>query len=107
MSLDVAYQSMHEDLFDVFGRDATVAPVGGGVAVPVRVVVNEGIERVGEYGQSTGRVTVVDFMPNQYRPARGDVVTLLDETTGAALWTKPVTSIDADDGYVVKAVMHG
>lgn len=107
MSADILFESMHQDLFDTFGRDAIVAPVGGGVALPVRVVVNEGVERIGEYGQSIGRVTTVDFLARQYRPVQGDVLTLLDVTTGAEVWSKPVASTGADDGFVVKVVMHG
>lgn len=96
---------MHEELFDLFGQDGAIVR-GAAAPVPVRVVVNEGVERVGEYGQSIGRVTVIDFLATQFRPKQHDVLTVLD-AAGVPVWTKPVASIDADDGYVVKAVMHG
>lgn len=102
---DAMLADLHPELFDVFGSDGLIAR-GAAPAVPVRIVVDQGVERVGEYGQSTGRVQTVDFLAAQYRPRQGDVVTALDGL-GAPLWTKPVASIDADDGYVIKAVMHG
>lgn len=105
MSADPLFDDMHTELFAAFGRDGTVTR-GGGMPVTVRVIVNEGVERIGEYGQSIGRVNTVDFRTDQYRPQQGDDLTLLDDA-GAAVWTKSVASIDADDGYVTKAVMHG
>lgn len=107
MNANAAFVDMHASLFDAFASPASVAPKVGGAAVPTRMVVDEGVERIGEYGQSIGRVNTVDFLVAEYRPAPGDVVTLLDEVSGAPLWTKPVASIAGDDGFVAKAVLHG
>lgn len=102
---DAMLADLHPELFDVFGSDGTIAR-GTAQAVPVRIVIDQGVDRIGEYGQSIGRVSTVSFLAVQYRPQRGDVVTALD-AAGGTLWVKPIDTIDADDGYVVRAVMHG
>lgn len=107
MTADLAFMDMHTSLFAEFGRPAVVVPAGTTDVHQVVVIVNQGVERIGEYGQSIGAVTVVDFLAHEYRPRQHDTVTLLHPVTGEALWTRPVASIDADDGFVVKAVMHG
>lgn len=96
---DPLFDGMHEDLFDQFGQDGTIQR-GAAAPVPVRVVVDEGVQRLGEYGQVVGRVTVVSFLVAQFRPRQADVVNV-------AGWSKPVASIDADDGFVAKVVLHG
>lgn len=94
-----AFVDAHASLMDVLGTDATVQR-GSDAAVPVRVVVHDGVARVGEYGQVVGRRTLVDFLRSQWTPQRGDVLTLdgLD---------RKVEAIDTDDGMVVTAVLHG
>lgn len=99
------FAGMHEDLFDEYGQNGSIVR-GANAPVPVRVIVNEGVERVGEYGQSIGHVMVVHFLVSEFRPQQRDVLTLLD-TLGETVWTKPVASVDKGDGYVVQAVMHG
>jgi hypothetical protein len=103
MSAVPPFDSMHTEhcstLFDVFGRDGTIQR-GNSAAVAVRVVVDVGVEQLGEYGQVVARVTTVSFLSAQFRPRQGDVLTLPE-------WTKPVSSVETDDGFVVKAVMHG
>lgn len=107
MTADIVFQDMHLELFEAFGRDVLVVPAGTADAINARAIVNEGVERIGEYGQSIGRVTVLDFMALQYRPQPRDTVSLLDPITGHVVWMRPVASIDADDGFVIKAVLHG
>lgn len=89
----------HADLLSALGTDATVQR-GNDAAVPVRVVVHDGVARVGEYGQVVGRQTLVDFLRSNWQPQRGDLVTI-DGTT------RKVESIDSDDGIVATAVLHG
>ena len=98
------FDAMHVDLFDAFGNDGVVTRAT--LDVPVRVIIDEGVARIGEYGQTVGRVVVVSFHTDQWRPQRGDSLTVVDEFA-TVLWTKQVESIDADDGYVVRAVMYG
>lgn len=89
----------HASLMDALGTDATLQR-GSGPAVPVRVVVHDGVARVGDYGQVIGRKTLVDVLRSQWQPRRGDVLTI----DGAA---RPVEAIEQDDGIVVTAVLHG
>lgn len=99
MSSPDPFAGMDEILFDEFGQDGSVQR-GLGAPVPVRVVIDEGVERLGDYGQVVGRVAVASFMAPQWRPKQGDVLTV-------SAWSRPVASIDQDDGFVVRAVMHG
>lgn len=99
MSLDSRFAGMDDVLFDEFGIDATVQR-GADPAVPVRVIIDEGVQRVGEYGQIVGQVTVASFKVPQWRPKQGDVLTI----DGVP---RPVQTIDSDDGYVARAVLHG
>ncbi|HDS1834380.1 TPA: hypothetical protein QEM98_000465 [Stenotrophomonas maltophilia] len=96
---DLAFADLHADLFEVFGQDGTVQR-GGDAAVPVRVVIDRGVERYGTNGEVVATVTVVSFMVAQWMPSAGDVVAV-----GA--WSKKVDVLDSDDGYVAKAVMYG
>lgn len=93
------FADAHADLFDALGVDAFVQR-GTAAAVPVRVVVEDGVARVGEYGQVVGRNTLVNFLRAQWAPVRGDLLTI----DGA---TRKVESIDTDDGIVVRVVLHG
>ncbi len=105
MSVDPMFADMHDELFAVFGADGTITR-GGGMPTTVRVIVTPGVQRIGDYGQSIGQVTTADFLSRQWAPQQGDELTLLDDA-GAVVWIKPVASLDADDGYVAKVVMHG
>ncbi len=95
------FQSMHGDLFDVFGEDATVQR-GADAPVPVRVVIDRNVQRFGANGEVAGVVSVANFMLSQWSPKPGDVLSLTDSA-----WTKKVDVVDANDGYVAQAVMHG
>lgn len=93
------FADAHADLFDALGVDAFVQR-GADPALPVRVVVEDGVARVGEYGQVIGRNTMVNFLRVQWVPARGDLVTI----DGG---TRKVDAIDTDDGIVARVVLHG
>jgi hypothetical protein len=96
---DAAVADMDVDLFEVMGDDATVQR-GAGTPEPVRVVVARNVAKLGEYGQVVARVTTALFRNSEWQPQQGDLLTLTD---GA----RKVASIDADDGYVTTAVLHG
>jgi hypothetical protein len=98
--MNAQFADMHAALFDRFSVPVTVQR---GAALPVasRVVQDDGVASIGEYGQVIGRVTKLSFIKAEWNPARGDVVTFDD---GSAL---KVEAIDTDDGIVVEAVMHG
>ena len=96
---DMAFADLHLDLFEVFGRDGTVQR-GSAAAVPVRVVIEQGVERYGTSGEVVATVTVLSFMSSQWVPSAGDVVTV-------GTWIKKVDVLDSDDGFVAKAVMYG
>lgn len=99
MSLDPRFAAMDDVLFDEFGVDGTVQR-GAAAPVAVRLIIDEGVVRLGEYGQVIGQVTVASFKVPQWRPLPGDVVTV----DGLA---RKVDDLDSDDGYVAKAVLHG
>jgi hypothetical protein len=98
-AFDDAVADMDASLFEVMGDDATVQR-GAGAPQPVRVVVTRGQAKLGDYGQVVARVTTALFRNSQWQPQHGDLLTLSD---GA----RQVASIDADDGYVSTAVLHG
>jgi hypothetical protein len=108
-AFDAAVADIDASLFDMMGDDATVQR-GAGAPVPVRVVVTRGVAKLGEYGQVVARVTTVLFHQSDltiggvtytgWQPQQGDQLTLTDGT-------RKVASIDADDGYVTTAVLHG
>jgi hypothetical protein len=96
---DAAIADADDALFEAFGTDATVSR-GAEPAVDVRVVVTRGVARYGEYGQVVGRVTTVDFRIAQWLPRPGDVLHLPEGD-------RKVQGLDADDGRVARAVLHG
>lgn len=89
----------HADLFDALGVDVFIQR-GTGAVLPVRVVVEDGVARVGEYGQVIGRDTFANFLRAQWIPARGDVLAI-------DVASRKVDSIDTGDGIVVRVVLHG
>lgn len=101
--MNSVFNDMHSVVFDTFGCDATVVR-GTNAPVSVRIVVNYGSPRYGEFGQIVGSSTTVDFLRSQWRPEQGDVLTWTDHL-GAQ--TRPVSALDTDDGYIVKAVLRG
>jgi hypothetical protein len=98
MGVNAQFASMHTALFNRLADPCTVTR---GAAAPVdsRCIVEEGDERLGEYGQVIGRVRMVSFIKSEWDPARGDVVTI----DGTA---QTVEAIEEDDGLVVKVVLN-
>lgn len=100
---DIELMDMHADLFEEFGVGATVLR-GMALPVPVRVVIDRGVERIGEFGQVIGRVDVASFLVSQWQPQQGDVLAWTDRL---GLHSKAVESLQEDDGFVARAVLHG
>lgn len=100
---DDVFAPMHEALFDAFGVDATVQR-GAAAPVPVRIVVNRGLEQYGEYGQVVARVTAVDMLVSQWVPAQLDVIAWVDRLGSHS---SAVDSPVDNDGFVARAVLHG
>ncbi len=100
---DTIVADMHDALFDAFGIYATVQRPPA-LPVPVRVVVDRGVERVGEFGTVVGRVDQVSFMVAEWQPRQGDLVEWVDRL---GLHSKAVESLLENDGFVAMAVLHG
>jgi hypothetical protein len=94
-----AFRAMDESIFEEFGEDGTVRRDFDD-AQPVRVVIERNVAVLGEFGQLLGRVTKASFMRSQWQPREGDVLAL---STGP----RKIQSIESDDGYVAKVVLHG
>jgi hypothetical protein len=92
------FADMHADLFDELGQDGTVSR-GVTAPVPVRVIIERGVQLLGEYGQVVETVDRASFLVAQWRPAQNDVLSV----TGA---TRKVQRLLSDNGYVAKAVLH-
>lgn len=87
------------DLFEVFGEDGTVQR-GATDPVDVRVVKEDGVQVLGDYGQVVGVVTQASFINAQWAPVQGDVLVL-------ASGTRKVDRIVENDGLVTVVVLHG
>jgi hypothetical protein len=96
---DAAFQAMDADLFAAFGQSATVVR-GTAAPVAVTVVIDRGVAKLGEFGQVIGRVTHASFRLAEWQPRVGDVLAFGSESHS-------IVAIDADDGFVVQAVLHG
>ncbi|PZO66192.1 MAG: hypothetical protein DI635_00790 [Pseudoxanthomonas suwonensis] len=101
--IEAVFAGVHEELFELFGVDGHVRR-GLDDPVPVRLVIARGVETLGEYGQVVARVTTADFLVRQWQPKQADVVTWTDDH---GMHTKRVDSVDDDDGYVARTVLHG
>lgn len=100
MSLGNAqFDSMHDELFSQFAESCNVQR-GTDTPVTTRCIVDDGVARIGQYGNVIGRVSKVSFLRSEWQPQRGDVV-IIDTLA------RKVESIDTDDGFVVEAVLHG
>ena len=66
----------------------------------VRMLIEDGQNKVGQHGQIIGRLTTFNCLRADYLPVRGDLITV----DGL---TRKVEAIDTDDGIVVQAVLHG
>lgn len=93
------WAAMHADLFELEGVDATVQR-GADAPVPVRVILEEGRQVFGEYGQTVGQVRIAHFLVAQFLPAEPDVLTV-----GASSWA--IDSVPKNDGLVAEAVLRG
>lgn len=100
---DLELLDMHADLFEEFGVDGTVKR-GDADPVPVRLVIDRGVERIGEFGTVAGRVDTASFLVSEWEPAQGDVVAWTDRLGSHS---KRVESLLENDGFVAKAVLHG
>ncbi|HTL15549.1 MAG TPA: hypothetical protein VL251_10730 [Thermomonas sp.] len=100
---DDVFGPMHAALFATFGVDATVQR-GAADPVPVRIIVNRGQERLGEYGQVVAHVTTLDMQVSEWVPEHGDEFTWTDRL-GAQ--THKVDKPLENDGFVAKAVLYG
>lgn len=100
---DLDLMDMHEDLFEEFGIDGT-AQRGDAAAVAVRLVIDRGAERVGEFGTVVGRVDVASVMVSEWEPRQGDLIAWTDRLGSHR---KRVESLLENDGFVARAVLHG
>ena len=69
-------------------------------SAPVRVVVRDGVERLGEYQQVIGLVRHVCVRNREWVFRRGDLITLDDRSLA-------VEAVVRNDGRVNEAVLHG
>lgn len=90
-------------MFDAVGVDATVQR-GAAAPVPLRIVVNRNVARLGEYGQVVAHVQTVDLQLAQWHPQQGDVIAWTDHL---GTHSKALTAEIEDDGFVATAVLHG
>lgn len=100
--MDALHRDFDQPISDLFDRFADACVITRGAAAPVttRVILEDGVEQIGEYGRVIGRATRASFIKSEWDPQRGDVISV-DSTL------RPVESIDNDDGLVVQVVLHG
>lgn len=104
MSFDDDFaRSALREMYAAFGVDAQVTR-GADAGVPVRIIVNRGEVRLGEYGQAVGLVDSVSFLYEQWKPKQGDVVVWSDRL-GAH--SKRVERPRRDDGLEVEVTLNG
>lgn len=96
---DADFAAMDAVLFDEFGESVTVQR-GAAAAVAVRVVLERGVAKLGDYGQVVARVTTAMFLNAEWVPLQGDVLNL-------ATGNRKVESVSDDDGFVTTVVLHG
>ena len=93
------FAGMHAELMADFGEAGSVVR-GAAEPVPVTVIIDRGVAQTDDYGRVVRRVDIASFLVAQWQPQAGDRLTV-----GA--WTKAVQTLEDDDGFVAKAVMHG
>lgn len=96
---DAAFADMHADVMDEFGQPGLVVR-GADVPVSLNVLIDRGVAQTDDYGRVVRRVDIASFLVAEWQPQAGDRLTV-----GA--WTKSVQTLEDDDGFVAKAVMHG
>ncbi|MCI1152000.1 hypothetical protein [Stenotrophomonas maltophilia] len=104
MSFDDDFaRSALRTLYATFGVDALVTR-GSEAGIPVRIIVNRGEVRLGEYGQAVGLVDSVSFLHEQWKPKHGDVVAWSDRLGDHS---KRVERPRRDDGLEVEVTLNG
>lgn len=98
---DAAFEAMDNALFDVFGEPCTVTR--DGTSKDLLCVITPNVERIGEYGQTTGRVMSAQFKNSDWQPKPGDVLAI----QGRYNTTKKVESVLGDDGFVAEVILYG
>jgi hypothetical protein len=94
-----AFSTADTVVFDVLGVVANVQRPPNPSA-PVRLVVRDGVERLGEYQQVIGLVRHVHARNRDWIFRRGDIVTLDGRS-------QTVEAVVRNDGRVNEAVLHG
>ena len=93
------FAGMHADLMAEFGEPGFVTR-GTAEPVPVTVIVDRGVAVTDGYGTVVRRVDIASFLVAEWQPQAGDRLAI-------GGWTKAVHTLEDDDGFVAKAVMHG
>ena len=94
-----AFSTMDDVVFDTLGTVAQVQRPPNPSA-PIRLIVRDGVERLGEFQQVVGRARHVVARNREWAFRRGDAVLLEGRT-------QPVEALVGDDGLVNEAVLHG
>jgi len=94
-----AFSTMDAVVFDTLGVVAQVQRPPN-PSVPIRLVVRDGVERLGEFQQVVGRARHILARNLDWQFRRGDLVTLAEQT-------RPIEALIRDDGLVNEAVLHG
>lgn len=94
-----AFLRADESVFDLLGAPTQVQRPPN-LSASVRLVVRDGVERLGEFQQVIGRSRHVVARKADWVFRRGDLVTIDGRV-------QPVEAIVRDDGLVNEAVLHG
>ncbi|WP_064746396.1 head-tail joining protein [Lysobacter antibioticus] len=94
-----AFVTMDAVVFEALGA-VTQVQRPPNPSASIRLIVRDGVERLGEFQQVVGRARHVVARNTDWAFRRGDVVTI----AGRAY---PVEAIVRDDGLVNEAVLHG
>ena len=94
-----AFSTADAVVFDALGVVAQVQRRPN-PSVSIRLVVRDGVERLGEFQQVIGRARPVLARNAEWVFRRGDLVTIEGQS-------RPVEAVVRDDGLVNEAVLHG
>ena len=98
-AFDDAMSQADVALFGVFGTAAT-AQRGADPEVPVTVVIDRNVAKLGDYGQVVQRVDRISLRNSEWVCIRGDAFVI------DGVGRRTVESIEDDDGLVNTAVLH-
>lgn len=87
------------ELLAVLGEQGTVVR-GAADPVPLTFFVDDALQELGNYARVMSGKRAIGMMKADWQPARGDVITVRNET-------RKVDEIATDDGIIVVVVMHG